>query len=242
MFYQMKKGAVALAVISLSLSTLTAACGGASVASKDASKKTSTGSEASSSNAGTGNGTWNPETGNNGTPSDDFAPAITHSFSMAGTGSFATPDIYTDNTLKIKVTAQQAGPISVTGYSNFSATYKCASFLVTLQIKSGTTWIDNQSIRTKALSVDGQNNQYACPDAAAEQLVDFSGRLTTGHGMVRIKVSAPRYDFYCQLLVNGYINPYYFNTYCSTSLYPMYQNHTAKGAMDIQINGSGLNP
>jgi hypothetical protein len=168
-----------------------------------------------------------------GTP--DFTPTLTDSSYITGASgtrpSYTTGTINTDSIIKVRITAGPAGQVSIPSgtYSNYSASYYCVKYNVTVL---------GQTVTTNALSVNGGG--ALCPQAADNQVIDFSSRLIPGHGPVTVRVSSARYDYYCQLLMMGYISPYYWQTYCSTSLYPLYQTHTATFTLDIQTNGAPL--
>lgn len=174
-------------------------------------------------------------------PSIEPLPAITESFTVSGvngTSPSYTTTVDTDNVLRIKVTAEAAGQVTDPTYG-FSGTYSCVSYKVTVLGSTQTT---------KLLAV-GSNTDllagYNCPGAAGSQILDFSSRLTPGHGTITVKVEASSYDFYCRgcesspWLYNAYpYGPYSCSLYCPSR--PVYKTHTVTGTLSIQINGTHL--
>lgn len=185
-------------------------------------------------NTSTGGTTGN--TGSTGTTGDTSSyPAFTTTFTLTGSSGTSPSYSYTvqtDNLLKVKVTAGAA--TNVIPGSNFSATYECVSYNVTAM---------GQTLSTGTLSVSGGNS--ICPNAPTSKTLDFSSRLTSGHGDVTVKIVATGYDFYCQSCLTY---PWMFNAYpygyYSCSMYcplkTVYQNHGVTGTMDIQVNGTSL--
>jgi hypothetical protein len=140
--------------------------------------------------------------------------------------------VTTDNLLKVKVTAGSAA--NVIPGSNFSATYGCVTYKVSAL---------GQTIVTNTLSPNGGNS--ICPNASESQTIDFSSRLSSGHGAVTITVQPSGYDFYCQgcltypWLYNAYPYGYYSCAmYCP--LKTVYKNHGVTGTLSIQVNGTGI--
>ncbi|MEK6577837.1 MAG: hypothetical protein AABZ55_01305 [Bdellovibrionota bacterium] len=175
-------------------------------------------------------------------PTDGFLPAITFSFSMTGTNgttpTFATPSMNTDSILKVKVTA---GPAQLnTGGSGFQGTYSCLAVNVTAI---------GQTVSTVNLATAGAGSTATtsqCPGAPHSQIIDFSNRLTPGHGPVSISVSAARYDYYCNefwiyyMYYGPYGSPYGSNPGLYCPMHVVYQNHVISGNLDIQVNGTSL--
>ncbi len=161
-------------------------------------------------------------------------PAYTYSFTETGIGgtsaTYTTPAILTDTVLQVTVTAASAGALSLaTGYSNFTANYGCISYNVTVL---------GQTMTTNILSPNPGYDEN-CPEAASSQMLDFSSRLTPGHGAVTVEISNPAYDFYCQMWESGYpgiYNPYTYNDYCP--LRAVYKTHTVAGSLSIAVDGS----
>lgn len=181
-------------------------------------------------------------TDSNGTQANENAlPPITESFTVSGasgTTPYYTTTVNTDNLLKIKITAGDAQQITDPSYG-FSATYSCVSYKVTVL---GSTQ------QTKLLAVSSQADVLAaanCPGAANHQVLDFSSRLSPGHGPITITVEAASYDFYCR---GCQTYPWFYNAYpygaYSCSLYcpsrPVYKTHTVTGNVTIQVNGTYL--
>lgn len=183
---------------------------------------------------GTGTGT--------GTSTTNTNPPIAFSYNLAGIGTTGTlpskwvsAEVQTDNLLKVKVSPGAAGglnlpPINGVSYG-YVANYGCISYDVKVL---------DQTITTQTLSVNG--GSFACPNAPTSQVLDFSSRLTPGHGPIKVEVSNARYDFYCQ---SCYTFPWFFNAYqygCNMycPLRPLFKNHTAAGTLKIQVNGTYL--
>jgi len=132
------------------------------------------------------------------------------------------------------VIAGAAGAVSIPAgtpgyggsYSNYQATYGCVRYTIE---------VGGKSVTTNTLAVDGQND--LCPNAPTSQIIDFSDRAV-GVTSTSVKVTAVRYDYYCRLLYMGYIYSGYYNTYCGSSLYSVYRNHTVTGTLEIQTNGT----
>jgi hypothetical protein len=123
--------------------------------------------------------------------------------------------------------------------SNMSATYGCVSYNVTVSMTGG-----SQTLSTGTLAVGGGNS--ICPNAPTSTILDFSNRLTTGHGNITVSIAATGYDFYCQSclsypwMFNAYPYGYYScNMYCP--LHTVYMNHGVTGTMDVQVNGTTFN-
>ncbi len=158
-------------------------------------------------------------------------PPLTYTFSLTGPGgnheTYTTPSITTDSILNVRVTAGPAGQLSAAGvsYSNFSSTYNCISY---------TVGAIGMTADTGALNV-GYQYSALCPNAQNSATMDFSGRLTPGHNSVQVQVSSARYDFYCNLLMQGWIYGTY-QMFCP--LHTVYKNHTITGSLSIQVNGT----
>ena len=223
-------------VLALSLATglaLTACGGRPNTANVTAAETSSSSSSSSSSGSGTDcTGMVNCHGSSSSTSSSSggttLDPALSYSFSLDGTGgnvtSYQTPTFNTDTILKVRITGGPAGPITVPN-SNFSMNYYCVGYTVTVL---------GQTVATKPLAVNG-GNPSLCPDT--QQVIDFSSRLIPGHGPVSISVTAPRYDYYCELYWNGMISgtP---QMYCP--LHTVYKTHTVTGQLDVQVNGTTL--
>ena len=241
MFIQNKKGVIAFA-LSLSVLSLLTGCGSASSATT-ASQAIGSGAATGTSGTIAGGTIVTPTPTPSPTATTTSLPAVTDNFSMvAYAGTHISAPLMTDNLFQVQVTAGAAGPIAAGGtYSNFVANYNCISFRLTLQFQNASgTWVNGQSVTTSPLSVNGASDPYACPNAVATQTIDFSSQLTAGHGQVRVVVDHASNDWYCVLMAEGYISSAYYNTYCSTSLYPVYQTHTVTGTLGLQVDGTSL--
>ncbi len=171
------------------------------------------------------------------TPTPPFDSAYTFSFSVTGANgtapTYTTGAINTDNILVVRINAGPAGQLSVPGfYSNFTANYNCVSYNVT---------VGGRTVTTQTLAPQGSNSSYTasnqCPGAPSSQVINFSDRLSPGHGNMFVQVSNARYDFYCELYFQGMLSGQY-NMYCP--LRTVYQTHTVTGSLDIQVNGTSL--
>lgn len=225
------KSLITVAVLAMGLG----ACGGTpykEAATAGNIPGTSMGGTPSDNTTGSNGGTTSGSSGD----TSNFLPAYQESFSINGQGgvtpSYSTT-VNTDDTLKVKITAGSAGNNAVPGmYTNASAPYQCVQYNVTVLGKTAATG---------RLSVSG--NSPLCPGAPSSAVIDFSARLTPGHGPVTITVEATEYDFYC---LQCYANPSLYTTYgyYSCNMYcPMhsvYKNHTVTGTMAIQVNGTTL--
>jgi hypothetical protein len=221
---------------------LTTSCGGSYDRTGTANQSaTFAGDDGSTSNTGDTGSSTDPVT----TVGNNFTASYTQSFVVSGakgTDPTATlPDVLTDSVLKVRVTAGPAGNLALSssaygGYSNYSGQYYCVKYTVEV--------VGFGQATTHALAVGGGST--VCPDADDSEVIDFSRRLTPGHGPVDIKVSAAGYDYYCGLLYSGMIPSAYYNwnywvnQYCSPSLYPVYQTHTVSGSLEVEVNGSGI--
>lgn len=169
-------------------------------------------------------------------PAPAFMPAYTFSFSMTGSNgaapTYTASGINTDNVLKIRVNSGPASNLTVPNlYSNFTANYSCISYTISVL---------GRTVVTQTLSVPNGDPHFSqCPGAPQNQVIDFSDRLSPGHGPVSVQVTAARYDFYCQLWFRGWVPGDYY-MYCP--MRTVYQNHTVTGSLDIQVNGTTLTP
>jgi|GEM_PF-1712989 len=239
---------LSIAVSTMSLLTLTG-CGKTSTSTQTTTPQTSTTgtgtttTDGSTTDSGSTTDTTTDGSGTTGssTTSESVLPAITESFTVSGSSGTSpsyTTTVNTDNLLKIKVTAGGAGQITDPNYG-FSGTYGCVSYKVTVLGSTQTT---------KLLAVGSQSDMLSainCPGASTSQVLDFSGRLTSGHGSITVKVEAAAYDFYCRgcetypWLYNAYpYGAYSCSLYCPSR--PVYQTHTVTGNLDIQVNGTSL--
>lgn len=188
-------------------------------------------------NTGGSHGPGDLGTDNGGDAVQNFEPYLTTQFTLTGDGgnspTYETVAIDTDSIFKVRVTAGGAQRITVPGY-NYSATYSCISYEVTVL---------GETRQTKLLSADGSDcSRYAqgapAPSAGTPEnsnTLDFSKRLTPGHNSVTVKVASARYDFYCQLWLNGMV----YGTqsmYCPARV--VHKNHTVSGTLEIQTNAT----
>lgn len=177
---------------------------------------------------------------------EDTLPPITYSFDVNGvngskTNFTASVNTGVDNTLKVKIRALDAGPITLSnGSSNpFTASYGCVKYTVT---------VNGRSVDTPILRVAGANNGL-CSSAPTTYTMDFSDRLVAGASTATVKVSNPRYDFYCQYysaMAGCQLYVGYYNPSCVAlvaSFYPgqctvrsVYQTHTVRGQLEIYTN------
>lgn len=151
----------------------------------------------------------------NNTGGGTTAPAYTFDFSNQGPqGKFTATQIDTDNLLQVTVTLGQPTTIPGTGYT---AEYSCAQFMVTVLGQSQTVFLSNT----------GSPGYGYCNGAQTSQMVDFSSRLTTGHGPVSVTVTNVSYDN-CRLYgdVYGYGCP----------MTAVYSTHILTGALSIVVN------
>ncbi len=166
------------------------------------------------------------------TSSTNQLPATTASFTVAGTrGSTNTSNAYysitvnTDNLLQVTVNAGSAGSLTIPGYG-FSANYNCVTYKVTVL---------GDTVETNPLSTGTSSSD--CQGAATSQMIDFSSRLTTGHGPVTVQVESSKYDFDCvSCETYPWLYSYYCNNYCPMDL--VYKNHNITGTLSIVTNGS----
>lgn len=157
--------------------------------------------------------------------------------------SDTTPfNIETDNKLLIRISAGPAGPVNDPD-TNFSATYNCAQFTVTVK---------GQSQTTKLLAVNGTTG---CSGGVESQILDFSSQVPSNHtDDLTVTISNARSDFYCQMwdfcAMYGYwpssiglttgIGSCSSMLSSSRSLYcpskPLYETHTATFNLEIDTN------
>lgn len=164
-------------------------------------------------------------------PTQELLPPITSNFTVSG-ASGTSPSykisVDTDDLLRVKVTAGPAGKVTGDKYG-FYAVYDCVQYTVT---------VAGQSVTTQTLSVNPSN---VCPGAPSSQTIDFSSRLTSGHGSIEIKVTATGYDFYCKDCWAKTPAAYAYGScsyYCP--LRGLYSTHTATGQLSIQVNGTSI--
>lgn len=176
-------------------------------------------------------------------------PAATFAFSLAGSGtqgsvpSTVTINVgRTDSLLQIKVKPGPSDRLSLPGgqYSNAAFALSYAAYDVE---------VNGRRVSTNALLLDnaypwspGSNPQTGQPAAnpAREQIIDFSDRVQNmpPNSDITVTISHPRYDVYCKYLIAGLINPQYYQTYCSGSLYNVYMNHVIGGSIEARTNGT----
>lgn len=142
-------------------------------------------------------------------------PAYTFNFSNQGpTGTYTANNIDTDNLLQVSVTLGQPTTIPGTGYT---AEYSCAQFLVTVLGQSQTVFLSNT----------GSPGYGYCNGAQVSQMVDFSSRLTSGHGPVTVTIENVSYDN-CRLYGDVY------GVGCPMT--SVYSTHILTGALSIVVN------
>lgn len=180
-----------------------------------------------------------------GTGVTSLLPPLAYSFSLTRDTAFTTV-VNTDNQLKVRIRPDSAGKIGGNP-GNFNGTYGCISYVVEVM---------GQAVRTAVLNVGGGAN---CVGAPTEQVIDFSSRLSPGHGPVTIKVSAAKYDFYLAGCLRSpytygvYYDPYYQWSLVQSSCYNLYYQHTiydarptvnayhtVAGSIEVQVNGTSL--
>lgn len=175
----------------------------------------------------------------------------TESFSIALTGdggttpTATTPAVYTDNLLRVKIKPQGGENMTVADgtYTNMSSGYGCVQFTVTVL---------GQSVQTQVLAVEGRDNK-ACPNAPKAQIIDFSGRLSPGHGPITVTVSKARNDRHCQSWIacrnyeamgyRSYTCTYNYAQSLQAQFCPVraaYMYDTMNASLEIQVNGGTL--
>lgn len=115
-------------------------------------------------------------------PTSSLPPEL-WDFSIWGSNDYTVPDgVTTDTILKIKVKAGPAGKIcdSATHCTNGVAAYNWARYTVT---------VNGVSRKTDWLSSTGSGT--------TEQTIDFSDRLSTGHGLINVSVTKVETDAGC---------------------------------------------
>jgi hypothetical protein len=174
-----------------------------------------------------------PTSGTPGTPpgtvDHSWDNAIQMSFSLNGTNSgnetYTSQPITTDNLLKVRLTALPAGT-NIGSATNFTANYGCVGFTVTALGMA----VDSQPLSSGG-SMTGMCNN------GSSQVIDFSGRLSPGHGTITLTVSKARYDWYCMLyMYYPWLMGGNATMYCP--LHPVYQYHTVEGELQVQTNGT----
>jgi hypothetical protein len=133
------------------------------------------------------------------------APNLTFTGNFSGpNGSWISPSFTTDSKLRVRIKPNGAIPVTGTG---FSPTHYCISYRISIVgVGSGST--------TRTIAINGGNQH--CYGAPANDEIDLSGLLNSGHNAVRIKISEARYDFRSLDCENhfyrygaSYMNPYY---------------------------------
>ncbi len=180
------------------------------------------------SGSGSGSGSSGSSSGT------EWDNAIKLSFSLNGANSgnetYTSAPITTDNLLKVRVSALPGGQNVVPGQTTgYQANYYCAGYTVKAL---------GQAVDTNALSVYPGGVQGLCQNGQS-QVIDFSGRLTPGHGDIVIEVTKPRYDWYCMLWFDPYYRSLMGGTYAMfCPLRNVYQYHTVQGSIEILTNGA----
>lgn len=178
-----------------------------------------------------GGGLITPPTGG-GTPPlvGGFSPSYSFSFTdLTGTGGsdpvYETGTVQTDSLLKVKITAGAAGSVTTPGYEEFSAGYGCVSYEIDLiSIVGSNEYKNGETVKTKVLKVPGGDNSL-CPNAQESEVIDLSRRLGSQDGL-RIRVKAPRNDYFCQAWWTYYQQ-------CAYYYYPNYA--AAKACADYEV-------
>lgn len=144
------------------------------------------------------------------TSSVDLGPVvINQGISLYGSSpSTITVPVRTDRYLRVRVSPTEASSNSGTPYI---AEYSCASFRVQVQVKGGqfpysstqgseSDWynINGSGTNTELTKVAGTDT---CTGGVDARVQDFSGSLSQGHGLVRLKITAMRTNSQC-LYVN----------------------------------------
>jgi hypothetical protein len=214
-------------IASLAAIALLTGCGGTPYQSSTTTT-TSTGSTSTTTSTGTSTTT----SSDGSTTTTDTAPDISTSFSLNGPGGTTTSystTVNTDNTLNVEIIAGGAGQMSLSGYSNYEATYGCISYEVSAL---GTT----QQTGTLAVS-SNYDVSFNCYGAPTSTVLDFSSSLSPGHGDITVTVTPVGYDFYCQYCEDY---PSLFGYACSgyCPLHSIYKSHTVTGTMVIQVDGT----
>ena len=124
--------------------------------------------------------------------------------------TYTTPTFSTDSTLIVQVTGNGGGTVTIPN-ENFSMNYYCVGFNITVL---------GETRSTGPIGVNG-GNESECPNSYVN--LDFSSRLTAGHGPITVEVSNPEYDYYCELWYDGRIAGTE-NMYCP--LHTVYQTQT----------------
>jgi hypothetical protein len=164
----------------------------------------------------------------------EWDSAIKLSFSLNGVNSgnetYTTAPITTDNLLKVRVSALPGGNNVIPGQSTgYQANYYCAAFTVQTL---------GMAVDTNALSAYGNSVPGIC-DKGQSQVIDFSSRLSPGHGDIVLTVTRPRYDWYCMLWFDPYYRSLMGGTYAMfCPLRNVYQYHTIQGSIEVLTNGA----
>ena len=222
--FSTKYQAVKLISAFLLFATFTTGCGGRA---NPVSKEPQANPGVPGGVTGGGTTTPPPSTGG-GSILGDGAPPITYTFSLAGpTDSKTLPTFQTDSLLKVRVKPGPAGTINVPN-SAFSANYFCINYVVSAL---------GYDVRSKTVQINGG---WDCPQAETSDTIDFSSRLTPGHGPITLKVSAARYDFKYVACTQF---PYLFNAQMfGCGLYyptvPIYTTHVVTGDLEVFVNGT----
>ena len=183
-------------------------------------------------------------------PVTSFEPSYTYDFVLQGEDLDSTsgddriyesPGVPTDSILKVRITGTPADEDHSEGYS---ASYGCVQYKVA---------VNGQSVTTDVLKVQGGDDTL-CPNAPESQVIDFSSRLG-GASDVEVKVSNPRYDFYCALWWQQFYTAApscgynygcqvewatymagSYNSICTTR--HLHYTHHVTGQLEIETNGA----
>ena len=194
-----------------------------------ASQTGSSGTSTPTGVAGTSTST-NPTSSSSTDPSasSTFVPSPNYTYQFKLTGSSAAQSmgaVETDSVLKVTVRADQADPISGTGYI---PQYNCAKVNVTVLGSTVTAFVKRAGYYASSAS-------DPCLNAQEAVTIDFSGRLSHGHNSLSIIVSAP-YSDNCYG-TQGYTgNGLIAALQGGCTLRPIYSTHNVKGQLDIMVN------
>jgi hypothetical protein len=128
-------------------------------------------------------------------------------------------EIYTDDLLEIEVTGLSASAVSGSGYS---AVYSCVRVQVEVEGETQTAFVTNT----------GADGTGVCAGAVARQTLDFSHRMSSGHGEVEITITDAEYDN-CRLY--GFLS---LSGCPMSSVYSSsYGKHTVGLNFTVNVNG-----
>ncbi len=225
-----KKLTIMALMFSVSLGALITGCGQTSSHEEDKTGSAGGGSSSGGgtyypgSNAGNTTGNTGPGTGS-GSPINPV-PSYSYDYVLTGnTGVATVRGILTDSVLRVQFNpgvpqfGYRADGVTLSGYT---IGLNCYRVNVTVLGKTLTAFV----------STTGSAGVGYCAGAATSHTLDFSDRLTPGHGPVEVRVSNAQYDN-CR----GYGNPYQGGCI----LQPVYNTyHRIEVLFDVFTNGSGV--